>query len=126
MIFMQRADHHFMRLARNDSVVMRVNEGGQCDPFMDGGDGAEGIAVKGAYFTVQNAVSCGDHWSDYVTFRYVSALHGVIFHKRIFESMIFNPDNNPKAEALIAGPRHVTAENPLKPVLLQHYRRNRH
>ncbi|CAG9202720.1 hypothetical protein BVI434_180056 [Burkholderia vietnamiensis] len=41
-------------------MVLRANDGGQCDPFEDGYDG---LAVKGRYFTVQNGVACGAHVS---------------------------------------------------------------
>lgn len=46
---------------------MRADAGGQCGPFEDGYDG---LAVKGRYFTVQNGVAFGAHWTDFITFRY--------------------------------------------------------
>lgn len=120
LVFLQGADHHFTLLARNNAVVMGIRDGGQCDPFMDSEDG---IVAKGTYFTVQNAVSCGtNHWSDYVTFRYSANLHAVIFVKRIFESLVFNPDERPGADVLIPGPRNVTTADRRKPVRLQNYR----
>ncbi|VWB71810.1 lipoprotein [Burkholderia lata] len=83
LIFEEQADHAFRLAARNDQVVLRANEGGQCDPF-DPEDAADnGFAIKGRYFTVQNFVACGQHWSDYVTFRYDPRTHGWLFSNRI-------------------------------------------
>jgi hypothetical protein len=67
LIFESQDDGAFKLTARNDVAVLRADEGGQCDPFDEEDDG---LAVKGLYFTVQNAVSCGSHWSDFITFRY--------------------------------------------------------
>ncbi len=50
-------------VGRNDQVVLRADEGGRCDPLLDG-DGV--IAVRGPYFSVQNGVACGEHWMDYI------------------------------------------------------------
>ncbi|CAB3748374.1 hypothetical protein GQ57_04680 [Burkholderia sp. MSh2] len=80
LIYEEQADHAYRLAARNDEVVLRANEGGQCDPFEFADDG---LAVKGRYFTVQNAVACGQHWSDYVTFRYDPRTHGWLFSSQI-------------------------------------------
>ncbi|KAG8155115.1 hypothetical protein [Burkholderia catarinensis] len=83
LIYEEQPDHTFRLAARNDQVVLRANEGGQCDPF-DPEDAADsGLSVKGRYFTVQNFVACGQHWSDYVTFRYDPRAHGWVFSNRI-------------------------------------------
>jgi hypothetical protein len=119
LIFLQRPENHFTLMARNDAVVLRKNDGGQCDPFMDG---EEGIAAKGAYFTVQNAVACGEHWTDYTTFMYSQKQKGVIFYKRIFESLVSNPDTSPNAEPLITGTRKVVEADPAKPIFIQNYK----
>ncbi|MDN7904126.1 hypothetical protein QZM18_08280 [Burkholderia diffusa] len=84
LIFEERPDHAYRLAARNDHVVLRANEGGQCDPF-DPEDAADsGLSVKGRYFTVQNFVACGQHWSDYVTFRYDPRTHGWLFSSEIY------------------------------------------
>ncbi|VBQ90146.1 lipoprotein [Burkholderia pseudomallei] len=70
VIVEQQADGTFRLAARNDEVVLRANEGGQCDPFDPQDADENGLAVKGRFFTVQNFVACGQHWSDYVTFRH--------------------------------------------------------
>lgn len=67
LVFEGQANGGYRLSARNDTVVLRANQGGQCDPFDDGEDG---LAVKGRFFTVQNAVACGAHWTDFITFRY--------------------------------------------------------
>lgn len=99
LIFAQGPGGGFARIGRNDTVVNRINQGGQCDPFLDGGGV---IAVRGPFFTVQNGVGCGmQHWTDYVTFRFDGAHGGFVFDNERFESWKFNPSREPDAEALI-------------------------
>ncbi|MCA8277554.1 hypothetical protein LGN17_34280 [Burkholderia sp. AU30280] len=83
LIFEEQPDHAFRLVARNDQVVLRADEGGQCDPFDPEEAADSGVAVKGRYFTVQNFVACGQHWSDYVTFRYDPHTHGWLFSNQI-------------------------------------------
>lgn len=100
----------FARVGRNDDVVLRADEGGQCDPFLDG-DAT--IATKGRYFTVQNGVACGEHWTDYVTFRLDDRAGGFVFDNERTESWKLNPSSDPNAEALIPdGAPHVIREHP--------------
>ncbi|QTO22062.1 hypothetical protein [Burkholderia seminalis] len=83
LIYEEQADHTYRLAARNDVVVLRANEGGQCDPF-DPEDAADnGLSVKGRYFTVQNFVACGQHWTDYITFRYDPRTRGWLFSNQI-------------------------------------------
>ncbi len=92
-------------VGRNDRVVMRADEGGQCDPFTDAD---HPIAVKGRYFTVENGVACGAHWTDYITFRFDDATGGFVFDNERSENWIFNPSQDPNAEALVRdGPQDV-------------------
>ncbi|WP_298212561.1 hypothetical protein [Acidovorax sp.] len=121
LVFIQGETGKFSLKSRNDEIVFAADAGGQCDPFMEG---MEGLAAKGSFFTVQNAVACGAHWTDFITFRYSAELRHFVFHKRIFESMVFNPSNDPEAEALIPGRRSVTSASKLKPLLLGSYRPN--
>ncbi|WP_321802509.1 hypothetical protein [Burkholderia sp. BCC1993] len=84
LIFEEQPDRAYRLAARNDHVVLRANEGGQCDPF-DPEDAADsGLAVTGRYFTVQNFVACGQHWSDYVTFRYDPRTRGWLFSSEVY------------------------------------------
>lgn len=119
LVFIQGDKGRFPLTARNDDVVFAADEGGQCDPFLDGG---EGLAVKGVFFTVQNSVACGSHWSDYITFRYSTKHRNFIFHKRIFESLDFNHSSTPSADALVPGKRSVTNANKKKPIMLSAYK----
>lgn len=121
LVFIQNTDGSYRLAARNDVVVYAINEGGQCDPFMDGEDG---LAIKGAYFTVQNGVACGQHWTDFITFKYSPTLNNWVFHKRIFENWVMNPSMDENAEALILGSHKVFSGKREQPVLLQDYRPN--
>lgn len=119
LVFTQRPDNTFSLLARNDHVVYAIDEGGQCDPFMDSGDG---ITIKGAYFTVENGVACGAHWSDYITFKYSESLKNLVFHKQIHENWVLNSSQDPSADALVLGNRKVTTNKQSAPVLLKDYK----
>ncbi|RQZ07437.1 hypothetical protein DIE15_34050 [Burkholderia sp. Bp9031] len=116
LVYEEQADHTYRLAARNDGVVLRANDALQCDPFdpQDAADG--GIAVKGRYFTVQNDVACGQHWSDYVTFRYDPRTQGWVFSSRIYtESFPLDPDKPDVVSAVRADPR--------KPVSLSRWKR---
>ena len=99
------------RLAgRNDVVVLRADEGGQCDPFTDA---EQPIATKGRYFTVENGVACGSHWTDYITFRFDDASDGFVFDNERRESWSLNPSSDPNADALVRdGPQTVHRRSP--------------
>lgn len=109
MIF-EVKDGRYQLAGRNDQVVLRADEGGQCDPFLDG-DGV--IAVKGPYFTVQNGVACGEHWTDYITFRFDTATGGFVFDNERSESWRMNPSEAPDADALVRdGKQKVRKDRP--------------
>lgn len=121
MLFIQNSDGSYFLARRNDHVVLKIDEGGQCDPFEDGTDG---LVINKHYFTVQNSVACGQHWTDYITFRYVPELRDWVFHKRIFENWVMNNSTDPNAEALVPGGRRVVAAKGKPPVLFESYRAN--
>jgi hypothetical protein len=106
LIFEQRPNGRYELVGRNDDVVMRADDGGiagnGCDPFEE-----HHIAVKGAYVTVENGVSCGAHWTDYVTFRFDPAVRGYVFDNWRFESWKLNPSSDPDAEALAPDAHHL-------------------
>lgn len=120
LLFTGQADGSYKLARRNDNVVLKINEGGQCDPFEDGEDG---LAIKDHYFTVQNGVACGQHWTWYITFKYAPKLRDWIFHKAISERWVMNPSNDPNADALIPGGGSVKSGKN-KPVLLFEKYRN--
>ena len=102
LIVFEKRDGQFVAAGRNDDVVMKADEGGQCDPFLDGG---ATIAVKGRYFTIENGVACGQHWTDYITFRLDDRIGGFVFDNERREAWELNPSNDPSASILAhAGP----------------------
>jgi hypothetical protein len=110
LLVFERKGGRFVQTGRNDHVVFKADEGGQCDPFLDG-DAT--IAVKGRYFTVQNGVACGEHWTDYITFRLDDHAGGFVFDNARSESWTLNPSNDPNAEALVReGKPRVVHERP--------------
>lgn len=107
---------------RNDHVVLRHADGGQCDPFAkDEGN----IAVSGRAFTIENGVACGQHWTDFVTFRYEPAQRGFVWRSEIYESWRLNSSNAPNAEALVSDGRKVERADPKRPIRLGAYRPSR-
>lgn len=109
LIIFERHLAGFAIVGRNDHVVMKADEG-QCDPFLDGD---AKIAVKGRYFTVENGVACGQHWTDYITFRLDDRAGGYVFDNERQEEWQLNPSNDPDAEALIrAGPPRLVRDHP--------------
>ena len=122
LLFRARADGVYVLAGRNDDVVMRHDQGGQCDPF----DPEQGLVTKGAYVTVQNEVACGNHWADYVTFRYDRSRGELLFDSEIYHSWKFNPSEAPDAEALVAdGPPSVERADPRHPVAFSVWRSRR-
>jgi hypothetical protein len=78
-------DFDFELVAQNDTVALPANGGGAaapCDPLFDEGDG---LTVKGVYFTVENQVSCGAHWTDFITFKYSASIKTMVFYNRTSE-----------------------------------------
>ena len=113
LLFRSQHQGAYILGGRNDEVVMRHDQGGQCDPF----DAEQGLVLKGAYVTVQNEVACGDHWSDYITFRYDRSRGQLLFNSEIYHSWKFNPSQAPDAEALVPdGPPSVKRADPHHPV----------
>lgn len=121
LIFIHNPDNTFKLAKRNDHVVFKFDEGGQCDPFTDSD---EGLVIYKRYFTIQHSVACGQHWTDYITFRFVPALQDWVFHKRISESWVLNPSTDPNADALIPGGGEVTSSKGKAPLLFEKYRSN--
>ncbi|SAJ63384.1 hypothetical protein [Burkholderia multivorans] len=115
LIYEERPDHGYRLAARNDSVVLRANDAPQCDPFDPEDVADHWLAVKGRYFTVQNEVACGQHWSDYVTFRYDARTHGWLFANRV-DTESFPVDDKPDQVT-------VTRADPHRPVPFAQWRR---
>ncbi len=66
------------------------------------------IAVQGAWFTVQNGVACGQHWTDFITFRLDAALGRYVFDNERSQSWSLNASADPRAAALVPdGPARV-------------------
>lgn len=119
LLFIQTVDGAYALRARNDQVVFKINEGGQCDPF---DADAQGLAINHRYFTVENSVACGQHWTDYMTFRYDPALKDWVFHKRIFENWVLNDSQDPDAEALVRNVHKVMSGKREAPIRFEAYR----
>ena len=98
-IFERQSAKRYRFAARNDDVILRPFDGGinRCDPFEE-----RTIAVKGAYFTVENGIACGHHWTDFVTFRFDANSNGFVFDNWRTESWSMNRSNDPNAEALVS------------------------
>ncbi len=119
LLFTQRADGSYDLRKRNDHVAFRIDAGGQCDPF---GNDARRLTIKNRYFTIENGVACGQHWTDYITFRYDKALKDWVFHKRIVENWKLNDSQDPEADALVRDVHEVTSAKREAPIRFEDYR----
>lgn len=116
-VFLRAPDGSYRIAGKNPAVAFAADLGGQCDPFLDSG----GLAVKGPYFTVENSVACGSHWSDFITFKYDPPTRRFVFHRRVIEVWELNPSTRPDAEALIRTQKIVTSGKRSAPVTLDAY-----
>ena len=121
LIVLEAREGRMVETARNAEVVLRANEGGQCDPFeMEMGGG---MTVKGRYVTIENGVACGQHWTDYVTFRLDDRL-GLVFDNLRQESWRLNDKAGPDEQALVLdGPAQIVRANRNAPVRLADWKR---
>lgn len=104
LLFQRRAGGPFRLVGRNEHIVLRADEGGQCDPFEFGA-----ITARGAYVTFENSVACGySHWTDYITFKFNTNTQGYVFDNKRYQNWRFNPDQRPDAEVLISDGVRVT------------------
>ena len=123
LLFARQPDGSFLQTGRNDLVVLRADAGGQCDPFLDGGGV---ITVKGRYFTVENGVACGSHWTDYITFRFDSGVGRFVFDNERSESWSMNTSTAPNADALVQdGPPDVRRGDRKRPIKFENWRPSR-
>jgi hypothetical protein len=116
LAFIQTGSGSFTLVGQNDEVAFAADQALQCDPFLDGQ-----IAVKGSFFTVENDVACGQHWTFFITFKYDKKLNRFLFHKEIVEVWELNSSTKPDAEALVLARRSVKAASALRPVFLDTY-----
>ena len=115
LIFEEQASGQYRLSARNDTVVLRADQGGQCDPFEDPDEW--GLAVKGSYFTVQNGVACGSHWTDFITFRYDRGRRAWLFDSKIVtlsDPLSGTPDKSTVTRANRAKPVEFEAWRPAR------------
>ena len=121
LIFELRPNGEYISLGRNDKIIATADgaglSGNGCDPFED-----RHIAIKGSYFTVENEVACGAHWTDYTTFRFEARLGQYVFDNERFQSWELNPSNDPNAEALIPDVPKVWRAPIGKPVTFSNWR----
>lgn len=122
LIVYERRGSTYLAVGRNDDVIDRAGDAGfagnGCDPFDE-----RSIAVKNSYFTVENRVSCGAHWTDYITFRF-DPRRGWIFDNARFQSWKLNPSKHPNAEALVPDVQQVKRGSKAAPVLFSDWRPN--
>jgi hypothetical protein len=114
LVIYERGPRGVTQVGRNDHVIDRAGDAGLagngCDPFED-----RRIAVKGRHFTVENGVSCGAHWTKYLTFRFDARL-GYVFDSYRFQSWKLNQSDDPNAEALIPEAKRAFRGSKRRPV----------
>ncbi|WP_338640903.1 hypothetical protein [Burkholderia pyrrocinia] len=120
LIFLQGKDGRYRLAARNDTVIMKADEGGMGDPYLDG-VAENALTVEPRAFTVEQGVFAGpSHWRDRVTFRYDAAHRTWVFHREVFRNWRFNDD--PNGDALKADPVRVTRADAANAVAFEAWR----
>ncbi|MBA9902834.1 hypothetical protein [Burkholderia cepacia] len=120
MIFLPDKDGHYRLAARNDTVIMKADEGGMGDPYLDG-VAENALTVEPRTFTVEQGVFAGpSHWRDRVTFRYDAAHRTWVFHREVMRNWRLNDD--PNGDALKADPVRVTRADAAKAVTFEAWR----
>ncbi|MGT0249094.1 hypothetical protein [Burkholderia pyrrocinia] len=120
LIFLQGKDGRYRLAARNDTVIMKADEGGMGDPYLDG-VAENALTIEPRAFTVEQGVFAGrDHWRDRVTFRYDAAHRTWVFHREVFRNWRFNDE--PDGDALKADPVHVTRADASNTVAFEAWR----
>jgi hypothetical protein len=118
--FMQVKNDSYKLIGKNNSVVYAKDEGGiGGDPFDYTGN--EGITAKGRYFTVENAIAGGIHWTDFITFKYNPLINNFQFHLRVLEDSQLNSSNDPSADALVVTSHKEFKGDAKKTILLSEY-----
>lgn len=112
LVFMQKEKGKYVLTDKNKHVIYPMDAGGQCDPFIDNGIG-NGITVKPPFFTVENGVACGNHWTHYITFKYSKTHQAFVLHNSIYEN---NEILSRKSTRSVERPPRG------KPILLKDYR----
>jgi hypothetical protein len=102
LLYVRREGGRYHLAARNDNLILRANEGGQCDPFEFGA-----ITARGSFVTFEHSVACGNHWTDFVTFRFDAQTKRYFFDNHRFGSQRFNPDQRGDAPILVDDPVRV-------------------
>ncbi|WP_175901181.1 hypothetical protein [Burkholderia seminalis] len=121
LIFVQDNDGRYRLAARNDTVIMKPDEGGMGDPYLDG-VAENALTVEPRTFTVEQGVFAGhSHWRDRVTFRYDAAHRTWVFHREVFRNWRF--DANADGDALKADPVRVTRADSAKAIAFEAWRR---
>ncbi len=121
LLIFERTEDGVKPVGRNDQVIARVDDAGlagnECDPF-------EGnpISTGEGYFTIQNSVACGAHWTESVTFRFAPGV-GYVFDSRRFQTWEMNQSPDPEAEALVPGIDSEVRASPDQKVLFSDWRR---
>lgn len=121
LVYMQTKPEIYSLQAKNSQVVFTLDDSGiGGDPF-DYQNG-QGITTKGSYFTVENEVAAGIHWTDFITFKYSPSMKDFIFHLRVYEQWGMNPSTDPDAEILVVTAHKETKADLKKPILLSDYK----
>ncbi|HIH2616718.1 TPA: hypothetical protein ACYLIB_000597 [Burkholderia cenocepacia] len=120
LIFQQGANGRYRLAARNDTVIMKADEGGMGDPYLDG-VAENALTIEPRMFTVEQGVFAGhNHWRDRVTFRYDVAHRTWLFHREVFRNWRFNYEQD--GDALKADPVRVTRANAAKAISFEAWR----
>jgi hypothetical protein len=108
LILIGNSGNKLVLKARNNNAVLCTDCSGAIH-----GDSYVGVKIKNGYFSVEHyTVGGNDKWSKIITFKYDKSKNNWFLHRDGMEFFEWNPDESPKAEAIIkTGEKNLTKKN---------------
>ena len=117
MILIGNSDNKLALKARSDNAVLCIDCSGAIH-----GDSYVEVKIKNGYFSVEHyTVGGNDKWSKIITFKYDKSKNNWFLHRDGMEFFGWNPDESPKAEAIIKTGEEILTKKNFGVVLFENY-----
>ncbi|MBA4276299.1 hypothetical protein [Flavobacterium sp.] len=117
LILIGNSDNKLELKARNDNAVLCIDCSGAIH-----GDSYLGVKIKNGFFSVEHyTVGGNDKWSKIITFKYDKSKKNWFLHRDGMEFFGWNPDESPKAEAIIKTGEEILTKKNFGVVLFENY-----
>lgn len=117
LILIGNSDNNLELKARNNNAVLCIDCSGAIH-----GDSYVGVKIKNGFFSVEHyTVGGNDKWSQIITFKYDKVKNNWILHQDGTEFFGWNPDESPKAVAIIKTGEEILTKKNFGVVLFENY-----